>query len=313
MPVAGYVTRSGGSTFFSQSPNNPTGTGGVKFLARRSDGSSLGGYEDAGQAIRAFKNALGARFFQARRQNLPGLTEQYVIISSPLDPGEIWGTDDSIIWVEPSFPTKVQLSDVMTKTVRAVLSLVGGAKTTYPPVNLIQNTLANQGSLSQASAKFNGRDVLVTAAPAKGYATPALTTLAPPYSIVLAANANVVGLSQTLVSIDVGGSPLLIGDDGAGNWLVTAGAGAVATGVPISTGPPDIITVASTTTTTSVRVNQVPAGSTANVAGSGTLEIGGLSTDTWNGSLAFLFIGDEVDADAVRVIQTERYAIDRYR
>lgn len=308
MSVIGFITRSGGSDFFSQGVSNVGATGGVRYVARYPDGTSLGNFRSAGEAISAFRRLAGAdRIYQVRRRDLPSNVEHYEVISDPPDPSETWGQNLKL-WSEPDFLTKVVFSDSDSKLVQSIKSNSTGR------VRLIQPTEALQGTLVEGNSNFKGRASLSLSA--DGYPVPNLTVnsavvgeVRAPFTVVVAANRNTIG-NRFIVRIDAG-PPFELGDDGTGRWVCNSGAGTVV-GPLISTTKPDVVTAIQSIEECVLRVNGVVVGVAGDLPDPGPLFVSqpafGLG---WDGDWSFIALANIVGStDQIQL--TERYARQKY-
>lgn len=301
MAVVGFVTKSGGSNFFSQASGNLSNTGGSAYIVRKPDGTSLGGYRSAGQALNAFRSLHGGnRVYQLRRRDLPSRVEHYEIISDPPSPNEIFPPSAQYpqgqlsFWMEPQFNTKIILSPPAGSSKVAQITSMTSKKD--GGFVLISNpSVINQGNLSPNDEEFNERDVLNTDAfVPQGYVTQNLTVnstvvgdIAPPYSIFICCNhTSTVAITAGAAAVSVNSAALAIGDQaGTGDWSANNGA-LISSVIPISTSVPDIVLFEQTASGGTLWVNGTEVGSNIAVpATGGPLEIA-QNPDPWRGKFA---------------------------
>jgi hypothetical protein len=286
MSVVGFITRSGGSNFFSQATGNTGSTGGNAYIARQPDGTSLGGYNSAGEALTAFRRLFGAnRVFQIRRRDLPSRVEHYEVISDPPSPNEIF--EDSLIsWFEPGFGPSVVLSGPPAAS-SEVLSI--RSRTSKPTPAAFQPVLMNQGFLSVEDSQFKDATVLDTDDASDRFYDVTNVVLQPPFAIFVCANHATGGISPLAAAVSYSGGGAFIGDpSGTGNWGLNNGS-IINGSQPISTGRPDVVVYEQSTTGAKLSVNGVLEGANAAVPGAGTVQIA-TNPDPWRGKFASVFI-----------------------
>lgn len=323
MPIVATVTRASASRFFSQQPGlSVDSSGGNQYTLRKADGDSLGTYRSVSEAQNIFRRFHGvSRILRWEQRNLPGDIEQHVCIGLPLDPSEIWVLQPGsaqvpnsqpiltslILWAEPSVaPGSVLLSNVTTGAIRRIGDISGSG-------NILLGS--NDPVQVAADADFNGRtSVDLDRTLPQGFTVPNLASLAPPYSIVMVANNLLPTANGNLLDVDPGGAtPLQLQEGGGARWQLDVG-GTVRTSDVAGSASPAILTVKVSATETIFRVNGVQVGSAiASVPSAGVLEIGGISTSGWTGRFSFLSVANIADPDNTRILQTERYARERYQ
>lgn len=309
MAVVGFITRSGATNFFSQAEGNVGDTGGNRFIARKPDGTSLGGYNSAGAALNAFRRLHGGnRVFQIRRRDLPSRVEHYEIISDPPSPNEIFPVNLSL-WLEPDFEPSITLSaPASNNLVQSIRS-----RSARPSPTASQATAANQGFFLQGDSEFNEATVVGTDDPVDRFYDVSGLALTPPFALFICFNhtaAVPIGAGAAAVSID-GGSVFVGNAGGGGNWGVFNGA--IINGTqPISTGRPDVVVYEQSLAGASLYVNGVLEGSNAVVPGGpGVVQIA-TNPDPWRGKFASIFAVDFIPEPGQRQLAT-RYLSEAFR
>jgi len=307
MSVVGFITRSGASNFFSQAEGNVGDTGGNRFIARKPDGTSLGGYNSAGAALNAFRRLHGGnRVFQIRRRDLPSRVEHYEVISDPPSPNEIF-EENLVLWTEPVFRPSVTLSGTANQIARV------RSRTAKPTPQLFQATAGNQPFFLQNDDQFNENNVFDTDDPTQRFFDVSNLILTPPFAIFLCCNhtsAVPVDFTASAVSFASGGG--YIGNVGGVSavWGVNNGA-VIASPQFISTTTPDVVVYEQSTTGAALYVNGVLAGVNGAVPGAGTLQIG-TNPDPWRGKFASIFAVDFIPEPSQRALAT-RYLSEAFQ
>ncbi len=309
--ILGFVTKTGASpTFFSQSAGNVGDGGGVGYIARKPDGTNMGTYQSAAQARNAFETMVGReRFVRWDRADLNGDIESYVAIGTPLTPAEIWG-DDLQVWFEPEFALgSAQVSSSVTNKVPLVNSLTdnGGL--------LRQATVANQPVLVNPTAGFLDRATLLFDGVSDfTLESTAVAALAVPFTLIVVTNYNgVAGIDRHAIEGSVG--TVTVGVDAAADYQYDNG-GVVITG-PAAGSAVAILSVkqddAASGPGARFRVNGVQVGSNATTLAGGSAFTVSSASRFWPGNVAMVVVAAGADADDVRVIQTERWARERFQ
>lgn len=318
MPIVATVTKASSSQFFAQEPGvNVGSSGGVAFTLRKADGTNLGSYQSASQAMATFAQFHGPnRIYKWQQRNLAGDIEQHVCIGTPLDPSEIWvlgppgqapnaqPPTSLIEWIEPAaVPGSVNIVDVSTGVIRLIKDLSGSSNVISAEAtpNLVEGNLS-----------FNSRPVVnLVGGDSEGFS--GFTVRSPPWTIVMVAiNLDPGGDPVTLLEIDGGGASIFrLGTDGANLWEANVGGTTVKGTASDST---SILTAKANGTNVVYRVNGVDEGTIAANPESGVLKIGGFDAAfPFTGRFAFLMISDIADADNTRVLQMERYCRERFQ
>lgn len=303
MAVVGFVTRSGGSNFFSQGRNNVGGTGGVRYVARQVNGTSLGNYQTAGQALRSFQRLFGpSRIYNMRRRDLPSNVEHYEVICDPPDPPEVW-PNHLALWVEPS---------VTNNIIQTADGSFSFASFSPGRVRLEQTVAARRPLGSAGGIIFPNLDPTGLSAPRLRVNSESLDEVAPPFTLIvtgvrLAAAAPAV---RYLVAIE-SGSPFYLGDNGAGNWRLQSGASFI-DGPAISTaGSFDYVTVVQDESQAELRVNGVSFGVVADAPDPGPFFLSNPTNNPWIGSTTFVSLAS-LAGEPNQIKLAERYVRDRY-
>lgn len=308
MPEVAFVTRTFASrTFQSQGANNVGNEVGVGYTLRTASGQNLGSYRSVSEAQAAFAQRYGPnRILKWKQQDMVGDIEQHVAIGLPLSPREVW-LNNLVQWFEPSeLINSLIQQDVVLETVRQIYDLSGSNNFAIQATPAAQPTVvvADTGFNDRQSLNFDGVDDVML--------TPNLTTLSPPYTIIVVARA--LADPGDALFVNTAGDDLALGTNGAGAWKLRVGA----TTLPAGTLPPladaAILTARVTATASEFRLNGVVEGTIAGVpAANGTVALGN-GFDFFTGRIAavMIAIGDTEPNDA-RILQTERYFRERYQ
>lgn len=309
--ILGFVTKTGASpTYFSQSAGNMGDTGGVGYIARKPDGTNMGSYQSAGQARNAFETMVGRdRLIRWERQDMRGGIEQHVAIGTPLTPAEIWGADLRI-WFEPAFAVgSAIIQTVVTNSVRQVSDLSQSGST------LIEPTVADQPILLDPDPLFNQLPTLMFDGVSDFMSLNTVGLgLTPPFTMVVVTNFTGAPTGQHVIDSP---TPITMGVNGAGLWRYDNG-GVTLLG-PAATPAPGILSVKQNDvagpTAARFRVDGALVGFNATPLAAGApFSVGGFAPGLfWPGSVAMIVVASTADADDVRLIQTERWAADRFQ
>lgn len=321
MPIVATVTRTGGGArFFSQSPSNVAGQGGVGYSLRKADGRALGMYQNVASAQAAFNAFHGrTRIYRWERRDLPGSVEQWVCIGTPLDPKDIWQlsppnnqvpnaqpTTALIQWVEPSaVKGSVKLTAVgsgnVVGTVSSVKDISGGTQYNY--------AASGDPTLREGLAFAQGRRVLSFDGTGDQLVASAVPNPTSPAAIIIAANMTNVGADGILLSQPDEPWSLL---SNTGEWQLSVNGSPVTRPGAISSGGLDIVTIVAKEASTELRVNGESIGSVAQPIDQAftSLTLGG-PAPLWEGNVGFLMIAS--GNDLTKIKQTERYVASRYQ